>query len=114
MRVLAVTFALATSATSLAQAQALAPLRLGDAVRVEARWLSDGWHIGTVRLTAEGCHIVVGPPVAAEPGARPALGLLRFMTRVQVALGSPSEWYDADLASIREPDTCVPMLQGPR
>ena len=114
MRILPLAIALVISSTAAAQAQALTSMKPGTTVRVQAPWLSDGWHVGKVHLLPEGCHVVVGPPAATEPGAEPILGLLRFMTRVQVEPVGDGEWPDADVASIREPDTCVPLLFSPR
>ena len=114
MRILALAVALVITSTSAGHAQAPTSMKPGTDVRVQAPWLSDGWHVGKVRLLREGCHVVVGPPTANEPGAEPILGLLRFMTRVQVASVGDREWPDADVASIREPDTCVPLLFSPR
>ena len=114
MRVLALVVALVITSVSAGQAQAPTSMKPGTAVRVEASWLSDGWHLGTVRRSAEGCHVVEAPPTATDLGAGPGLGLLRFMTRVQVAADGSGEWRDTDVASIREPDTCVPMLFTPR
>ena len=114
MRALALAVALVITSTSAGQAQAPTSMKPGTTVRVQAPWLSDGWHLGTVRRTAEGCHVVEGPPTATDLGAGPGLGLLRFMTRVQVEPVGDGEWPDANVASIREPDTCVPLLFSPR
>ena len=114
MRILALVVGLVITSVSAGQAQAPTSMKPGTAVRVEASWLSDGWHLGTVRRSAEGCHVVEGPRTATDLGAGPGLGLLRFMTRVQVAADYSGEWRDADVTSIREPDTCVPMLLTPR
>lgn len=103
MRIAALLLAITAWTTVLAAAAENPTLPEGAVVRIQSPQIEAGWHAGTVRTAATGCHMIeLGTRTAAGYG-RVALVALERLQRVE-----PVRWTEVPLTELieREPQQC--------